>query len=131
MTPSKYMIMLAISIQTSLFVGSAAADETATEVDLAELASRQQQILAVLDDRMRAGVDALIEEEGEALSARTTALLWQQAQLHETREDEAPLPAKREFTDDDATTRVEPARTTACTMVGSTLECTLQERTAP
>ena len=122
--------MLVFSIHLSLLGANVAADETATVDDLAELASRQQEIHALLDERLRAGTDALLEEEGQALTVRTTDLLWQQEQILGARQDEAPLPAKRAFADDDATARVEPARTTLCTMVGNTLECILQEPVA-
>jgi hypothetical protein len=126
MIPSNLLIMLGISILLSLSPATAAADEPATPADLAELASREQRLRAEVDDRLRAWVVAVTEDDGGALAVRMTELLRQQT-LRVARQDDPPPPANRALTDDHATTRVQRAGNTACAMVGHTLECVLRD----
>jgi hypothetical protein len=126
MIPSNLSIMLGISILLLLPPATVAADEPATPADLAELASREQRLRAPVDDRLRASVVAVTEDDGQALAVRMTELLRQQT-LRVARQDDSPPPAKRALTDDHATTRVQRAGNTACTMVGYTLECVLRD----
>jgi hypothetical protein len=118
--------MLGISILLLLPPAIAAADELATPAELAELASRELQLRAKVDDRLHAWVVAATEDEGRAPAVRIAELLRQQT-LRVARQDDSPPPAKRALTDAHATTRVQRAGDTACTMVGSTLECVLRD----
>jgi len=97
MTPSNLSIMLGISILLWLPPATVAADEPATPADLAELASREQRLRAQVDDRLRASVVAVTEDDGQALAVRMTELLRQQA-LRVARQDDSPPPAKRALT---------------------------------
>ncbi|MBW2400193.1 MAG: hypothetical protein JRG80_13095 [Deltaproteobacteria bacterium] len=126
MTPSNFSIMLGISILLWLPLATADADELATPADLAELASREQQLRAEVDERLRLSVVAVTEDEGQILSARITELLRQQT-LRVARQGGSPPPAKRALTDDHAMTRVQRAGDTVCARVGHTLECVLQD----
>jgi hypothetical protein len=126
MTPSKLSIILGISILLLLPPATAAADEAATPADLAELALREQQLRAKLEDRLNASVIAVTEDARQTLAVRMTELLQQQT-LDAARRGDAPHPAKPAFTDDHATTRRQRAGDTACVMVGRTLECVLRD----
>ena len=127
MTPSNLWTMLGIVIFLSLPRPSTAADESATA---AQLTLRQQQLHAAFEDRLSAWVDAAIEEEGEALAVRMTALLRQKIS-GATRPDVARPRAMRALPSDPATTQAQLAGNTACSMVGRTLECVLRDLASP
>jgi hypothetical protein len=78
MIRSNLSAILGISILSWLLVATAAADEPATPADLAALASREQRLRAMVDDRLRAAVVAVTEGEGRALAYRVTERLRQQ-----------------------------------------------------
>jgi hypothetical protein len=115
--PSNFSIMLGISILLWLPAVTAVADDLAAPADLAELASREQQLRAKIDDRLLASVVAVTEVEGQTLSLRMTERLWQ---------DDSPPPAKRAPAGEPATTRLQSAGDTVCTSAGNTLECVLE-----
>jgi len=129
MTPSNLLILLAISILLGVPPAAAAADELATPAELAELASREQRLRSQFVDRLSASVIAVTEYESQALSARMTERL-QRGRLRAARpddSDDSPPPARRVFTDEPATTRVQAGGNTTCTRVGSTLACVLRD----
>jgi hypothetical protein len=126
---SKRSILLGISALFLLPPLSATADEAAAPAELAEMALREQQLQAEVDDRLSALVVAVTEREGEALSVRTTEQLRRQALRIARRAGPAP-PAKPALADRPTATRVQSAGDTTCTRVGSTLECVALDRSS-
>lgn len=103
MPPRKLWITLGISLFLWPSPAIAAAGESAAAEDVAQLEPRQRKLQAKFDGRLKAWVDAAIEEDGKDLAARMTELLRQRA-LRAPRQNQTPAPAKQPVTDAPVTT---------------------------
>jgi hypothetical protein len=105
MPPSNLSIVLSFSILLGLPpVTAAAEDEPAEPAAVAELAARELQLRAEIDERLRASVAELTEGEDSRLSTRTTELLLQQS-IRVARQGGSSPPAKPALVDDRAVSR--------------------------